>query len=147
MHRQSTGFALGVGLAVVVGLLLTLRETPVTEHAGQLWSSVAGGPEPILVVVVGNRAALHSVLLRVDGKRLVAASEEAFALSDRRLVAASLEAVGPVLMLAGWRDEPLEIIAPRWEQPARSPEPDSVARLLDKPRLTLLESRALLGQI
>ena len=105
-------------------------------------------PEPVLVVVLSNPGGLHRVRAVIPAERIVAETSAAFAVRERRLVAASFEEVGPVLMAAGWRDAPLEIIALRRRAPVPrlAAEPvDRVAELMKKPTLNLLEARSLLN--
>ncbi|MDJ0848823.1 MAG: hypothetical protein QNK04_10630 [Myxococcota bacterium] len=149
MHRQTLAFSLGSLIAVLTGTMLAVSDSSVGRDAREWLADLAPGSErePVLVIVLQDRPSVWSVLAAVKGERILAASPEAFALRDRRVVSASFEAVGPLLMLAGWRDEPIEIIAA-----GRGPEPtpppvDRVAALVNKPRLTLLESRALLSQM
>jgi hypothetical protein len=109
------------------------------------------GAEPVLIVVVGNAARVDLVRNAVDHERIICETVNAFALRERRIVAASFEAVGPMLMEAGWRDDPLEIVAPR--PPSKRPDPSrsdadqasKIAELMKKPTLNILEARKALS--
>jgi hypothetical protein len=83
----------------------------------------------------------------IPSERIVAETVGAFAVRERRLVASSFDAVGPVLVAAGWGDAPLEIVALRARVPVQrlAVDPvDRVSELMNKPTLDLLEARALL---
>ena len=106
MHRQTLAFSLGC-LIVVLIAAVALGQRLVGDDAPGWLGKLGPGSEPrtVLVIVVQDRRAVWTVLAAVEGDRVVAASPEAFALRDRRIVSASFEAVGPLLSLAGWRDE------------------------------------------
>ncbi len=149
LHRQTLAFSLGSLIAVLIGSWLAFGDVAVGREGREWLRGLLPGaePEPVLVIVVPDRQSVWSVLATVKGERILAASPEAFALRDGRVVSSSFEAVGPLLVLSGWRDAPLEIVAPG-RGPAPTPPPvDRVAALVNKPRLTLLESRALLGHL
>ena len=132
---------------MILGALYFAGGGSVKETAQDAWRRLKPTPDPVLVFVVRDVGAVFDVLSSVDPERLVAASPDAIALRERRVVAASAEAVGPVLQVAGWDDAPLEIFAAggAWAGPsAVAPE---VATLLDKPTLTVAEARYLLGQM
>jgi hypothetical protein len=142
--------AFGLGLlAVALGAAAWL----VASHSGELpWPGwvrdLAGRPEPVLVVVVGDGERLRDVRAAIDGGRVVARAADAFALVEGRVIAASFEGVGPLIVEAGWTDRPLEVVAVRWGAPPAWPrETARVADLMSQPTLTLAEARWLLGQL
>lgn len=147
---RTSAFSLGLLVASVAGLAWALQRDgagDALEDRVAVPSWLGGEPEPVLVVVLDGPGAVAGVRDVVDRERIVAESRQAFAVRERRLVAASFDAVGPVLQAAGWRDAPLEIIAPRRGSvvPALAPDPaDRVSQLMNKPQLNLLEARALL---
>lgn len=102
--------------------------------------------EPVLVVVVGEAARVDLVRKAVDRQRILHEAEDAFALRERRIIAASFDQVGPLLMAAGWRDDPLEIVTLR-PTPTGSPadQADKLADLMNKPTLNLVEARMALS--
>jgi hypothetical protein len=66
------------------------------------------------------------------------------------LVVSSIDRAGPLLMEAGWRDKPIEIVdAQRARKPAESGASggDRMAELINKPTLTLAEARAALDSM
>ena len=102
--------------------------------------------DPVLIVVVGDAARVDLVRNAVDRERIVCETVNAFALRERRIVAASFGEVGPMLMEAGWRDEPLEIVTPG-PPPTRSDanQASKIADLMNKPTLNALEARMALS--
>ncbi len=111
--------------------------------------------EPVLVFVVGSTEGVARVRAAVDASRVVAESTGAFALRDKRLVAATAESVGPLLVRAGWRDAELEILAVRESlrprqgdaSPQRAGDEAQLTELIHKPTLTLSEARRLLASM
>ena len=150
--NRTLAFSMGLLVASVIGVSWALE-----HYAGgaALTEAVAlpewiGGPEPgpVLVVVLSHPQGLAGVRAVIPAERIVAESSAAFAVRERRLIAASFEDVGPVLMAAGWRDAPLEIIALRPGAPVHrlAEDPvDRVSELMNKPTLNLLEARSLLN--
>jgi hypothetical protein len=106
------------------------------------------GAEPVLIVVLGNAARVDLVRNAVDRERIICETADAFALQERRIIAGSFEKVGPMLMRAGWRDDPLEIVTllpPSTHSPtARA---SKIADLMNKPTLNILEARTLLNSL
>ena len=100
----------------------------------------------MLIVVVGDAARVDLVRSAVDRERIIFETANAFALRERRIIAGSFEEVGPMLMQAGWRDDPLEIVT---LDPAstRSPaaQTDKLADLMNKPTLNIVEARMALS--
>jgi hypothetical protein len=108
------------------------------------------GADPVLIVVVGNAARVDLVRNSVDHGRIICETANAFALRERRIIAASFEEVGPMLMEAGWRDDPLEIVAPRPPSAPPSAKSDAdraskIADLMNKPTLNALEAKMALS--
>jgi hypothetical protein len=122
---------------------------------------------PILVLVVDGPGVLAAVRSSVEPHRIVAEGPGAFALEEGRLVAASHEAVGPVLAAAGWEAQAFELFAPGSFAPAvppggptssrRAPGPGAslegspagpdLAALSHKPTLSVSEALALLRHL
>jgi hypothetical protein len=78
--------------------------------------------DPVLVVIVGSPQLVDSVRVAISPDRIIADTGDAFALVDRRIIAASAEAAsGPINQL-GWIDDPLDLVAMssdrgrQWEQ-------------------------------
>jgi hypothetical protein len=102
--------------------------------------------DPVLIVVVGDAARVDLVRNAVDRERIICQTVNAFALRERRIIAASFEEVGPMLMEAGWRDDPLEIVTSR--PPSTRSDADQaskIADLMNKPTLNALEARMALS--
>jgi hypothetical protein len=104
------------------------------------------GADPVLVIVVGEAARVDLVRNAVDRERIVCETANAFALRERRIIAASFEEVGPMLMEAGWRDDPLEIVTPRPASThSEADQASKIADLMNKPTLNALEARMALS--
>ena len=153
-RRRLTVFAITAMSVVVIGLSVAwmlARPGYATTGVGRSFGVGAWG-DPVLVVVVGSREAVESVRAVVDPSRVVAESAEAFAVRERRLIAATTDSVGPVLMVAGWMDAELEILALSRGLRARPGSSSSegedgearLAELIAKPSLTLWEARRFL---
>jgi len=149
---RSLAFSLGLLVASVIGLSWALQQTGGGAQLDEIVAlpSWLGGPErePVLVVVLGYPGSVSGPRAAIPRERIVAESPAAFAVRERRLVAESFDEVGPVLMAAGWRDAPLEIVALRRRAPVQrlTADPlDRVSELMNKPTLNLLEARAVLN--
>ncbi len=163
-HAGRAGFIAGLVLGLAAGGLLARglpglgdlmqsgREKPKHPDAQASRSS-----EPsVMVIVVGTRGRVASVRNAVDSGRILAASENGFAIQGRRLIAVSLENVGGLLMQAGWDDAPLEILtASRSGRTGKGPgdadrtsaqaEAAILADLMNKPTLNYLEAQRVLS--
>lgn len=85
------------------GLFITL-ERPA-------WVPVLGQEEePILVFLVGDTAGVDAVKRAIDPSRIVAETDDAFALVEGRMIAAGPEAVSEPLTAAGWIDRKVELL-------------------------------------
>ncbi len=157
---QGTAFTAGLVLGLAGGWLLALG-APALGNLMQRGREALERPQTqasqpsVMVVVVGTRGRVASVRAAVSNDRILAASEDGFALQGRRLVAVSLEDVGNLLMRAGWDDAPLEILtAARHGRGRQSRDPDRatakaeaaiLADLMNKPSLNYLEAQRLLS--
>ncbi len=157
---QGTAFTAGLVLGLAGGWLLALG-APALGNLMQRGREALERPQTqasqpsVMVVVVGTRGRVASVRTAVSDDRILAASEDGFALQGRRLVAVSLEDVGNLLMRAGWDDAPLEILtAARHGRGRPSRDPDRataeaeaaiLADLMNKPSLNYLEAQRLLS--
>jgi hypothetical protein len=113
------------------------------------WPQLAKpGSEPVLIVVVGDAVRVDLVRSAVDRERIIFETASAFALRERRIIAGSFEEVGPMLMRAGWRDDPLEIVT-LGPASTRSPvaQTDKLADLMNKPTLNIVEARMVLNSL
>jgi len=141
--------------------------------SGLLWigPKLDGGPlsgfrspeQPVLVFLVGSRRGVERVKAAVDPGRIVAATPDAVALVEGRVVATSAPAVSEPFMAAGWADRPVELFElPRGDGPADA-EPrhtpgtppddaqrEKLAELMNQPTLSrgeaLLVLRSLEGR-
>lgn len=122
-------------------------------------------PDPVLVVIVGSTDLVDSVRRAISPDRIIADTGDAFALVDRRIIAADADAAsGPINQL-GWIDRQFELVAApinggrRWEQnrhrrrsdKTQSDEDrekaDQIAQLLRKPTLNAAEAGMLLRHL
>ena len=146
LQRQTVAFALGFMTAALVAAVLILWK----DGSWNRECLSPGLPEfkskPVLVVVVGDHEQLAQVRAAIDDERIVAESDAAFALKERRVISESFAGVGPMLMAAGWGDDSLEIVAIRLRAPQTGSDRASVlAELMNKPTLNLMEARRALG--
>jgi hypothetical protein len=100
--------------------------------------------EPVMIVVV-SAADVRKVRELMDDERVVASAADGFAVRERWMVVADVEAAGPLLSQAGWTEAELQILkaGPR---PRGTPGGGSAAggsgleALYGKPTLTLPEA-------
>jgi hypothetical protein len=138
----------------LVGLLLGIAGVWLLSNGSQSvipgWRTVASAGEPVLILVVGSPAKVAGVEREVSADRVLASSEDGFALREGLLVVSSIDRAGPLLMRAGWRDKPIEIVdTQRARKPAESGASggDRMAELINKPTLTLAEAREALDSM
>jgi len=146
LRRQTVAFASGFLTAALLALVLFLWKDGSWGH-GSVWPDPPGlGSKPVLVIVVGDLGQLAQVRAAIDDERVVAESDAAFALKERRIISESFAGVGPMLTAAGWGDDPLEIVAIQPRTPPSDPDRASeLAELMKKPSLNLMEARKALG--
>jgi hypothetical protein len=146
LRRQTVAFAWGFLTAALVAAVLMLWKDG-SWNPERVWPGLPGlESKPVLVVLVGDHEQLAQVRAAIDDERVVAESDDAFALKERRVVAESLAGVGPMLMAAGWGDDSLEIVTIRLhEHQGDSDRASSLAELMNKPKSTLMEARRALG--
>lgn len=119
-------------------------------------------PEPVLVVVVGNRALVQSVRQAISPDRIVADGVDVFALVDRRIIAANAEAASDPINQLGWIDEPIETVSVvtdggrRWEKnrgqragergmsEEQQQQAVQIANLMNKPTLNAAQANMVL---
>jgi hypothetical protein len=93
--------------------------------AGVVWLATGGQlpglgeRAPVLVVLVGDRETVNGVREAVAEEKILVSSPDGFAVRERRIVASGAEAVGDLLMRAGWADAKLEIVTPGSSRAAR----------------------------
>lgn len=138
----------------LAGLLLGIAGVWFLSNGSQSvipgWRTVAGAGEPVLILVVGSPAKVAGVGRKVSADRVLASSSDGFALREGLLIVSSIDRAGPLLMRAGWRDKPIEIVdVQRGPRPAESGASggDRMAELINKPTLTLAEARAALDSL
>jgi hypothetical protein len=146
LKRQTVAFVSGFLTAALVAAALILWKDG-SWNRERIWP---GLPElkskPVLVVVVGDLQQLAQVRAAIDDERIVAESDDAFALKERRVISESFAGVGPILTAAGWGDDSLEIVAIRLQEPQTGSDRTSeLAELMKKPTLNLMEARRALG--
>ncbi len=151
-RRRYSLFAAAALSLLVVGLAWPLAKPGFAGTGAGRAFGLEAWRDPVLVFVLGSREQVAGVRAVVDSSRVVAESPDAFAVRERRLVAATAAAVGPLLESAGWRDAQLEILAVSWsalprreeEPPQRGVDDTRLAELVNKPTLTLWEARLML---
>jgi hypothetical protein len=145
-RRKTLVVGLAFLLSIALGFGLVLRHPAVAPRIPAGWGLGRSASRSVLVIVLCDREAVAEIRALVGSERVVAAAENAFALVEKRIISASFEGVGPLLVRAGWRDLPLEIVVSG--KSARKPESRPVSRvaeLLRKPTLTAVEASLLLS--
>ncbi len=164
-HRFTAGLVLGLaggwllalGLPYLGDLMQSGREK---LERPDVQASRSSEPS-VMVIVVGTRGRVASVRKAVSSDRILATSENGFAIQGRRLIAVSLENVGGLLMKAGWEDAPLEILTASRRsrtgggRPGEGPQDTDrssaqaeaaiLADLMNKPTLNSLEAQRVLS--
>lgn len=169
-HRFTAGLVLGLaggwllalGLPALGDLMQSGREK---LERPDVQASRSSEPS-VMVIVVGTRGRVASVRKAVSSDRILATSENGFAIQGRRLIAVSLENVGGLLMKAGWEDAPLEILTASRRsrtgggrtgggRPGKGPQDTDrssaqaeaaiLADLMNKPTLNYLEAQRVLS--
>jgi len=145
-RRQTVAFASGFLTAALLALVLFVWQDGSWSHE-RVWPGLPGlVSKPVLVIVVGDGGQLAQVRAAIDDERVVAESDDAFALMERRIISESFAGVGPMLTAAGWGDDPLEIVAIQPRAPRPDPDRASeLAELMKKPSLNWTEARKALG--
>jgi hypothetical protein len=154
LHRQAFGRAIGIALALVAASALLLKDRQPASAARALWEEFTGAEKPVLVILVGDATRVAGVRNVVGSERVVAESHEAFAVKERRIVAASPEDVGELVARSGWTKARLEIVdtgrvreKPPSSLPRVQPEWEKIAHLIEKPTLTVGEARLVLDAL
>jgi hypothetical protein len=145
-RRQTLAFLAGFLTASLLAVVVTLWRDG-SWHPERALPGLPGlESEPVLVIVLGDLQKLAQVRAAIDDERIVAESEDAFALRERRVVSESFAGVGPMLTAAGWSDDSLEIVAIRLHEPETGSDRTSeLAELMKKPTLDLMEARRALA--
>ncbi len=142
-----------VGAAALFGLWAA--DQPDWAQDALAW--IEPSPEPVLVLLVKRRDHVAAVRASVDPERVVAATDDAFALREGRVIATSPEAASEPVNLAGWVDRPIELWTARSARSLRpvrdeegrgeeGGEPD-IAALAAKETLTPTEAMALIEHL
>jgi hypothetical protein len=156
-----SGYMMSMSAISVGGILLLLLTSKPSDWLPQL-SDFISKPEPVLVVIVGNEDLVHSVRKVISPERIIADTGDAFALVDRRIIAADSDAAsGPINQL-GWIHREIELVAVpmgggrRWEKTRHQGRNDKnmseeqkaqaelIANLVRKPTLNASEASTLL---
>ena len=104
MLHRAPRILIGVLLVASVGALALRAHS----RAGGFGPSLPSNP--VMVVVVKSKADVAAVREAIDDERVVASTEEGFAVREGRIVVAGVEAAGPLLSQAGWTEAQLEIV-------------------------------------
>ena len=144
--RQTVAFAAGFLTAALVAAVFMVWKDGSWNRERFLPGLPGLESKPVLVVVVGDLQQLAQVRAAIDDERIVAESDDAFALKERRVISESFAGVGPMLTAAGWGDDSLEIVALRLHPSETDSDRSSkLAELMKKPALNLMEARRALG--
>ncbi|MDP6981142.1 MAG: hypothetical protein QF570_21490 [Myxococcota bacterium] len=122
-------------------------------------------PDPVLVVIVGNRDLVGSLRGVIEADRILADTGDAFALDSRRVIAANADAAsGPINQL-DWIERKIEIVSVptdggrQWERdrgkrklgkggsPEDQAKAEKIASLMNKPTLNAGEAMMLLNHM
>ena len=144
--RQTVAFVSGFLTAALVAVVLILWKDG-SWNREHVWPGLSElKSKPVLVFVVGDLQQLAQVRAAIDDERIVAESDDAFALKERRVISESFAGVGPILTAAGWGDDSLEIVAIRLHaSQTGSDRTSGLSDLMNKPTLNLMEARRALG--
>lgn len=121
-------FTLGVAAVAGVAWAHSKGTLPLPSGLPNLnWKpdrAVTEAPPNVLVVLVRDADSVAAVRRAVSPDRIVAASDEAIALSERRIVASDRDAASELIARAGWVDGQIEILTPG-PRDAAAPAPSS----------------------
>ena len=122
-----------------------------------------GDPGPaVLVMVIPDVASINAIRESIIPERIIASSEQGFALIDGRVFATSIGAATDPINLAGWADRPIELVeSPGGHKPTvyqqqtaeaarlleEAPEADAYRALKGKGSLSRGESLRLLEEM
>lgn len=145
----------------VFGILVLLMTSKPGDWLPQL-SDFFEPPDPVLVVIVGSTELVDSVRKVISAERIIADTGDAFALVDRRIVAANPDAASGPINELGWIHREIELVAVpmnggrRWEKNRHRERPGKnksaedeemaalIANLVRKPTLNASEAGLLL---
>jgi len=145
-RRQSVAFAAGFLTAALAAVVFVAWKDGSWDRGRVLPGLPGLESEPVLVVVVGDLRGVAQVRAAIDDERIVAESDDAFALKERRVISESFAGVGPMLTAAGWGDDSLEIVTLRLHPSETDSDRSSeLAELMKKPALNVMEARRALG--
>jgi hypothetical protein len=155
------GFMMSMSGIAIFGILLLLLTSKPGDWLPSL-SDFFEPPEPVLVVIVGNSDLVDSVRKVISPERIIADTGDAFALVDRRVVAANSDAAsGPINQL-NWIHREIELVAVpmdggrQWEKTRHQGRKaktmsdedremaERIANLVRKPTLTAADAGLLL---
>ncbi len=148
--------ALALGAFVAAGVVLLMSSSSLRG-----WSFDRGqatpDTQPVLVFLLPGESEVDTVREAIDSSRIVARTQQGFAVTEGRIVATGHSAVETLLTLANWTDRSLELYVPSSTRVRRSggggePESDAdgsspginIAELAKKPTLTPFEALAFL---
>lgn len=158
------GFIMSMSAIAVFGIMLLL----LTSKPGDWLPSLdffIKPPDPVLVVIVGNEDLVDSVRKVISPERIIADTGSAFALVDKRIIAANSDAASGPINELGWIHRKIELVAVptglgrRWEKNRHQgrnrrksknlsdedkEKAELIANLIRKPTLTAGEAGMLL---
>ena len=155
------GFIMSMSAIAVFGILVLLMTSKPGDWLPKL-SDFIKPPDPVLVVIVGSTELVDSVRKVIASERIVADTGDAFALVDRRIIAADSDAASGPINELGWIHREIELVAVptgggrKWEKnrhQARKPKnlseedqekAELIANLIRKPTLNASEAGLLL---
>ena len=108
-------FQVGMALMGGVALLIWGPWSDRLPNVSELMSYVTDMTEmateaPVVVMVMRDQASVNTVRAVIEPKRILAASEDAFATAEGRIFATSIEAASEPLNLAGWANRRIEFV-------------------------------------
>ncbi len=138
-----------IAALILVSALLGRPPGPVDRGLEWVKSLDSSEPDPVLVLLVADRAGVAAVRAAVEPTRILAETPDALVLREGRVVATSPEVVGGPLGEAGFADRSIELWAPTrrdWQKREEGEDGElSLAALARKPTLTPLEALAILN--
>jgi hypothetical protein len=130
----NSAFSVLVAIGIMAGALFLGLEKPE-------WVPGLDAPsDRVLVFIVGTPEGVDRVRKAVAPERVVAATSDAFALAEGRIVAANVEAVAGPYTEAGWTDRELEFfVIEKNDRPVRGRQLAADAMGMDEERLARLQ--------
>jgi hypothetical protein len=98
---MNNGYLMSMSAIVTFGIGILILTSKPSEWVPSL-SDFIEPPEPVLVVIVGSTSGVRQVRAAISDDRVVSETSDAFALYDRRIIAASPDAASGPINEMGW---------------------------------------------